>query len=151
MLTLLDTNILLRCVQAGNPMGILAKAAVDVLLRSGRTLCISSQNIYEFLAVSTKPISENGLGWSHEDADAALSILLGKVDIFYDSPAVVQETRRLVVAHRVTGKKVHDGRLAAVASVHGIAEILTFNEVDFSRYGLLRVLTPAKVMAGSDL
>src|SRR5579875_1288947 len=134
MRTLLDTNILLRCLQLGHPMSSMANEAVERLSQAKRALCIGSQTIYEFLAVSTRPVPENGLGWNHADADGALDVLLSRFEVLFDSEAVSQEARRLILAHHVTGKKVHDCHLAATAAVYNVQEILTFNSADFQRY-----------------
>ena len=97
MLTLLDTNILLRSIQLASPDRCLAVAAVAVLLNAQRDLCISSQAILAFLAVATRPIQDNGLGLKHAAADAELNKLLAGIHILFDSTAIANETRRLVV------------------------------------------------------
>jgi len=125
-----------------------ALAAVAFLLHSSRTLCISSQAIYGFLAVATKPVAENGLGMKHADADTQLAKLLAGIEVLYDSAAVAAELRRLVVTHKVTGKKTHDARLVATMNVHGAVEILTFNGGDFGRYPAITILAPADVALG---
>jgi len=148
MRTLLDTNVLLRGSQPSSADGDLALAAVDSLIKAGRSLFISSQTIYEFLGVATKPVKENGLGLKQIDADHDLSRLVAGFQILYDSEAVASELRRLVVLHQVTGKKVHDARLVAVMNVHAIEEILTFNDADFKRFTSVRVITPPVAVAG---
>lgn len=148
MRTLLDTNILLRAHQPSSPHFHSAVNAVMALINAGHRPCISSQSIYEFLAVATRPVSENGLGMPHPDADALLAKLLVGIEVVYDSSALVSELRRLVVAHRVTGKKVHDTRLVAAMRVNAIDQLLTFNDSDFRRFADIRVLTPDQVLAG---
>jgi predicted nucleic acid-binding protein len=50
-----------------------------------------------------------------------------------------------VTAHAISGKQVHDARLAAIMEAHGVASILTFNTRDFSRYPGLTATDPAAV------
>ena len=50
-----------------------------------------------------------------------------------------------MVAHQVTGKKVHDARLVALMVVHEITEVLTFNWSDFERFGFISPLPPEDV------
>ena len=107
-----------------------------------------SQTIYEFLAVATRPVAENGLGLAHDDANHALEELLAELAVFFDSPAIAAETRHLIVTNKVTGKKVHDARLVATMNVEGIKEILTFNDGDFRRYPGITVLIPKDVAQG---
>jgi predicted nucleic acid-binding protein len=148
MRTLLDTNILLRTSQPASPQHADAIAATTSLIAAGRTFCISSQSIYEFLAVATKPQTENGLGMTHSVADAHLTKLLISTEVLYDSPAIANELRRLVVAHHVTGKNVHDARIVAAMNAQSVTEILTFNEKDFTRYAAITVLSPSSVAQG---
>jgi len=148
MRSLLDTNILLRSSQPSSPHNATAIAAVAALLTAGRSLCVSSQVIYEFLVVATKPISENGLGMSQSDADVQLGKLLTGIDVLYDSELVATELRRLVVMYQVTGKKIHDARLVAVMTVHAVQALLTFNGADFKRFPNIQVLSPEVTALG---
>ncbi|MCL2649249.1 MAG: type II toxin-antitoxin system VapC family toxin [Phycisphaerales bacterium] len=145
MQILIDTNILLRSSQPVSSDHAVALNAQAAVLASGRAPCVSSQAIYEFMAVATRFVAENGLGLSHAAADVALSHLLIDIEVLYDSDVAAAETRRLIVLHKVTGKKVHDARLAAIMNVHGIKEILTFNDKDFARYSEIVALNPRDV------
>ena len=60
-----------------------------------------------------------------------------------ESPAIYAEWKRLVDNHRVQGIKVFDARLVAIARVHGVESILTFNAGDFRRYGNISILDPS--------
>jgi len=145
MQILLDTNLLLRRSQPSAHDHKIAIHALATVRASGRKFFISSQTIYEFMAVATRSVAENGLGLSYAAADIALTHLLTDIDVLFDSAVVVAETRRLIVLHKVTGKKVHDARLAAIMNVHGIKEILTFNHRDFDRYPEIVALNPRDV------
>jgi hypothetical protein len=50
------------------------------------------------------------------------------------------------VRHGVIGAKVHDARLGAAMTVHGVRRLLTFNTGDFARYGI-EVVQPSAVLA----
>lgn len=74
---------------------------------------------------------------------------MGKLLNFFlfldDTPSVFRYWLALVTAHAVSGKQVHDARLAAVMEAHGVASILTFNTRDFSRYLGLTATDPTAV------
>jgi len=53
----------------------------------------------------------------------------------------------LVSDHGVRGVKVYDARLVAIMNVYAVDSILTFNVGDFARYGNIRALSPAAVLA----
>jgi predicted nucleic acid-binding protein len=145
MKVLLDTNVLLRSSQPAHPHHVPAVAAVRALVIGGWTLCISSQTVYEFLAVATRLLADRGLAMSHAEADAELGKLLPATEVFYDSALVVEELRRLMIQHGVSGKSVHNARLVATMNVHGLDRILTFNGRDFARFTLITVLAPEKI------
>jgi predicted nucleic acid-binding protein len=62
MKVLVDTNVLLRLFQSQHPHAPLAEAAIRSLTNNGVQLCIVPQNMYEFWAVATRPLTNNGLG-----------------------------------------------------------------------------------------
>lgn len=64
MLVLLDTNILLRLAVPVHPMHLVARHAVIKLQANGDRLVLVPQNIYEYWVVATRPIPNNGLGFS---------------------------------------------------------------------------------------
>lgn len=75
MSVLLDTNILTRSAQPGHPMHKAAVDAVDILRTRGEQLYVVPQNMVEFWAVATRPISVNGLGMTPTQAQAELVLI----------------------------------------------------------------------------
>ncbi len=62
---LLDTNLLARMTDSAHPQCAPARRAVQSLLvGKGERLIVVPQNLYEFWAVATRPLSSNGLGLS---------------------------------------------------------------------------------------
>jgi predicted nucleic acid-binding protein len=142
MSVLVDTNVLLRRTQPNHEHHAAAMDSVARLLAAGEMVCVTPQNIAEFWNVMTRPVANNGLGFS-------ISLALGEVEkieriltLLRDSAATYPEWKRLVVKHSVLGTKVHDARLVAAMNVHGVGRILTFNAGDFTRYGV-EVLLPS--------
>jgi predicted nucleic acid-binding protein len=114
-------------------------------------LCLTAQNLIEFWAVATRPVDANGLGMSIEWAAAQVARMKRLFRILPDSPEDYSEWERLVVLHRVSGKKVHDARLAAAMRVRGITHLLTFNVKDFARYNDIQAVSPeAMPIGGGD-
>jgi predicted nucleic acid-binding protein len=72
MAYLLDTNLLLRSIDAGHPMQAVAVNAVASLLARGEQVFITPQNLIEFWAVATRPAERNGLGLTAGEAHAEL-------------------------------------------------------------------------------
>lgn len=146
MSVLLDTNILLRSAQTAHPMQQLAIDSAAALRDGGDPLCLVLQNLYEFWAVSTRPVTANGLGLSIAEAEAEISRLKSLVKICDDIPAILAVWEKLIVSYQITGKNAHDARLAAAMIVHGIKRILTFNTADFQRYKEIEAVAPNDVV-----
>ncbi len=149
MRILLDTNILLRLSEPGHLHHAPALASLRVLAAGQYTFCIGAQTIAEFLAVATRAIADRGLGMPQQLADAHLARLIAAIEILYESAPSIAELRRLVVAHSIMGKSVHDARLVATMNVEQVSNILTFNTRDFARYSGINVVDPVSVAAGA--
>ncbi len=142
---LTDTNIILRLSEPAHPMHGEALRAVKKLFNDGHNLCLIPQNLIEFWNVATRPANKNGLGWTTAQTDTEVADLESIFTILPDSPAIYAEWRRLVVIHSVSGKQVHDTRLAAAMNIHNITNLLTFNTDDFKRFSNIITTNPTTV------
>jgi predicted nucleic acid-binding protein len=147
MKILLDTNLLTRMVEPAHRQHRAAMDATDLLGKQGHKLIIVPQVIYEFWVVCTRPLSVNGLGQTVAAAEIELANFKSLFTILGDSPLILAEWEKLVVALQISGKTAHDARLVAAMAVHGVTHLLTFNDQDFHRYSNITVLTPASVVA----
>jgi predicted nucleic acid-binding protein len=145
MSVLIDTNVLLRRVQPSHLAHASAVQSVAKLLARDTPVYFTPQNIIEFWNVATRPAGKNGLGLSQEIVLAELNTIDELLTLLPDSPAIFPEWKRLVAQHCVVGAKVHDARLAAVATVYGVKSILTFNTGDFVRFDKLTILHPSEI------
>jgi predicted nucleic acid-binding protein len=137
-----DTNILLRSVQSGHPLQDVAVKTTSALLASGETLVITPQVIAEFWNVVTRPLERNGFGLSVEQAQAELQQIESFFTVVGETWEVYEEWKRIVAFYRVSGVQVHDARLVAAMSVHGIDKILTFDAGDFTRFTRISAIRP---------
>jgi len=142
---LVDTNVLLRSAQPHHPMHKDAISATLTLKGRGEKLCIIPQNLIEFWAVATRPVSANGLELSVADAERELKRLKRFFTLRPDTPAIYSKWEKLVVQHQVTGKPSHDARLVAAMMSHKLTHILTFNTDDFKRFSGITAVNPAGV------
>jgi predicted nucleic acid-binding protein len=145
MSMLLDTNVLTRLAQLSHPHHADAMAAVTILRHGGESLHIVPQNLYEFWAVATRPVSGNGLGLHVAEARLEIIHIRSIFSLIPDSPAVVEEWESLVEAYEAKGKSSHDARLVAAMNVNNVHKILTFNDRDFARYSAITVLNPSQI------
>jgi predicted nucleic acid-binding protein len=136
---LFDTNILLRFLDTTSAQHVLVSQAVLRLESQEHTLKVCSQNIVEFWAVATRPLVANGFGWSLERTRSEIDRFLSIYELLPDTPDIFTTWLELVTVYKVSGKQVHDARLAATAKAHEIENLLTLNVADFKRFNLSAV------------
>ena len=142
---LADTNVVLRSVVRHDPLSPPATNAVKILRQRGDTLGVATQNLVEFWAVATRPVASNGFGMTPANAAAEVDRIAALFPVLGDSPLTYGHWRRLVETCGVSGRQVHDARLAALMLAHGVSHILTFNVEDFRRYPGIVVVSPHQV------
>ncbi|HKS42980.1 MAG TPA: type II toxin-antitoxin system VapC family toxin [Blastocatellia bacterium] len=142
---LVDTNVLLRGSQKDHPMHKATDYAVKTLLNLGEELFVTSQNLIEFWAVATRPLANNGLELSIEQAYQELDRLKRIFPALPETPDILTEWERIVIQYRVSGKQAHDARIAAAMNVHGVKNLLTFNTDDFKRYSDIAAINPHSI------
>jgi predicted nucleic acid-binding protein len=142
---LTDTNILLRAAQPSHPLNAVTVRALGVLMEREELLVVAVQNIAEFWNVATRPVANNGLGFTIEEAKAELSRIESFFEVISENAASYAEWKTLVITKRVSGVQVHDARLAALMKSYGIPKILTFNVADFTRFSGIEAVHPDKI------
>ena len=146
---LLDTNILLRYARTADPAFATVDTSVNTLHAHGEALCVVPQDMYEFWATATRPITANGLGLSIPECQAQIARIKRLFRFLPDLPTLFAEWEALVVTHACHGRASFDARLVAAMRTHGITRLLTLNRVDFVRFPGLSVLDPATIAAGA--
>ena len=144
---LLDSNILLRYARAADPSFAVVDTSVKSLWEGAEILCVVPQNIYEFWAAATRPISANGLGLSAAECQIQVTRIKRLFHLLPDLPTLFSEWEALVETHVCHGRVSYDARLVAAMKTLGITRLLTFNSTDFARFPGLTVLDPAILAA----
>jgi predicted nucleic acid-binding protein len=142
MSVFVDSNVLLRTADPGDPKHTDAVHSIASLIAAGQSLVMTPQIAAEFWNVATRPAGKNGLGMSIDEVREEIVELEGFLSILEESIDVYAEWKRLVVAHGVSGVQVHDVRIVAAMNVYGIAELLTFNVQDFRRFTGIKASAP---------
>ena len=119
--------------------------SVSILATRRDELHVIAQNLIEFWAVATRPISNNGLGLTIVQAEQELTKLKALFNILPDTPDILPEWESLVLRYQVIGRQAHDARLVAAMKVHNLTHLLTFNDSDFKRFTEITVGNPQNV------
>lgn len=137
-----DTNILVYAHREELPFHRNAAACIAELAEGASTWAIPWPCIHEFLNIVTHP--------RIYAPPTPLARALEQVDIWLEAPTLVllgesgahwSVLRALLLAGRVTGPRVHDGRVAALCRQHGVRELWTADR-DFSRFAEITAINP---------
>ena len=146
---LVDTNILLRLFRLDilQSAGDMAEGKqLESILLENYIPCITFQNLTEYWSVAGRSASDNGFGFSPEDIAEQITRYRKTFDVLPEEPEAVDIWLELCKKYRVSGKRVHDVRLAASALSNGINRVLTLNTKDFENFEELQVLTPTSLL-----
>lgn len=142
---LLDTNVLLRLSDASSPEHNLASQSIKKLWQRGNTVFVTAQNLTEFWAVATRPLSANGFGWDTVKTRLEIEQILQQFTLLEDDSTILPIWLAMVSANSIKGKRTHDIRLLAVMQTHQITHLLTFNVADFSGFPNFTILHPGSI------
>jgi len=140
-----DTNILVHAHREDAGWHDRAAEAVKTLAEGTAGWAIPWPCLHEFLAIVTHPRifkTPTPLAAAIDQADAWLAspslVMLSESDGYFSV------LRSLVLTARITGPRVHDARVAALCSAHGVRELWTADR-DFSLFPALRVRNPLAI------
>lgn len=142
---LVDSNVLLRRIQASSPHYPAARRALRHLYEQGDTLCITSQNLLEFWSVATRSAARGGLAFTPAQAQHHLRRFRRLFRFLPDIPDIFVEWETIVSSLGIADTLVFDARLYAVMRVYGLTHILTFNTADFQPFTGISVVDPLTV------
>ncbi|MDQ8166005.1 MAG: PIN domain-containing protein [Gemmatimonadota bacterium] len=138
----LDTNILVYAHRADSEWHTRASAAVADLANGSGSWAIPWPCIHEFFSVVTHPRIFSP-PTPRERACA-------QVDAWLESPSLVmigedagywETLRASIMSGKIAGPAVHDARISAICSRHGVNELWSADR-DFSRITAVRVRNP---------
>lgn len=138
----LDTNILVYAHRREAPSHGPAARVLAELLASGSPVAVPAPCIGEFLSVVTGPSAFSPASTPGEaiaQLDAWLQAPSARV--IGEGPGSWAALQELVERSGVTGRRVHDARIAAVCLDQGITELWTADR-DFGRFPELRTRNP---------
>ena len=145
---LIDTSVLVRTINVGNPLQSAAIDSLSLLRTQGETLCVVPQNLIEFWAVATRPLSANGLGITLEEAENQIAEIKLHFILKPEDETIFENWESLVKIYHVSGKTTHDARIVAAMQTHRMKNLLTFNISDFQRYSpLIAIESPLDIIS----
>ena len=120
----------------------IAHKGLLALRERGEVLSIFPQNLIEFWSVATRPVINNGLGFSIAKTEEEIIGLKALFALQPDTSEIFSEWEKIVLQYQVSGKQAHDARLVAAMRVHNLTHLLTFNITDFKRFTTITAVSP---------
>lgn len=112
--------------------------------RFGWQAVLAPQVLVELWGVLTRPADKNGMGWTPREAAPQIDYLLANFPLLDEPQQLFRTWLRFARERNVSGVRVHDLRLAALMQLHGMTDLLTYNEKDFAGWPDLTVHHPAE-------
>ncbi len=137
-----DTNLLVYSHREDSPWHESADTRIAELAEGQTPWAIPWPCIHEFLAIVTHP--------RIYDPPTPLENAISQVDAWMESPSLLLlsesedywlQLQSLLQSGKVCGPQVHDARVAALCSYHGVTELWTADR-DFGRFPKLKVRNP---------
>lgn len=137
-----DSNLLVYSHREDSPWYESADARITELAEGNALWAIPWPCIHEFLAIVTHP--------RIYDPPTPLERALSQVDAWMESPSLLLlsesedywlKLQSLLQSGKVCGPQVHDARIAALCTYHGVTELWTADR-DFGRFPKLKVRNP---------
>ena len=129
-----DTNVLVKARILEAPDHETARDSLERAFAQPEPLRISRQVLREYLAVVTRPQTWPGV-MAREDALDDVERLVDTFEVLEDGPVVTDWLVSLCREVSVGGRQFHDANIVATMLAYGERRLLTFNAVDFRRYG----------------
>jgi len=142
-LALVDSNVLVYAFHEEAEHHAASRSLLNRGQRGGAALCIASQNLAEFYAITTNPKRVTKPRQAGEALDAVKLILAMPGMTLIPTPAdIVERWVTLVHHHPVTRGNVYDAQLAATMLANNVRQIYTYDVAHFRRFPEIEVLTP---------
>ncbi len=137
-----DTNILVYAHRSDSEFNEAAYACMSALVQGRAQWAIAWPCVCEFYAIVTHP--------RIYDPPSTAAQALDQIDAWLESPSAVllaepedhwPRLRQLILDGRIVGPRVHDARIAALCTAHGVRELWTVDR-DFARFPELATKNP---------
>ncbi len=129
-----DTNVLVKARILEAPDHQRARDSLESVLGGPEPLRISRQVLREYLAVVTRPQTWP-VAIARKDALDDVVRLAATFEVLEDGPVVTDWLFSLCREVPGGGRQIHDANIVATMLAYEERRLLTFNAVDFRRYG----------------
>lgn len=145
MIYLVDSSVCLRTIEITDPLRATTLDHLAEAVRKGDTLIVVAQIVAECWSVLTRPKQNNGFGFQPSEARAEIDKLLNFLQGEPDHQSLFSRLGPYAEKYQVSGRQIHDAKLALTCELLGLDGIVTYNKADFARYTTIRALEPSEL------
>jgi len=129
-----DSNIWIYFLNEHSELHELAIKTISEYLSNDNIIYITSQIMREVLVILTKKSKTKLLGkpLSIQTAIKQIEYILKFVPVLFETEESNKKLRNLINKYNITGLKIHDANIIAIAETNKIYGILTNNPKDFN-------------------
>lgn len=146
MIYLIDSSVCLRTIELTDPLRTTTLDHLSRAVNQGDTLIVVAQVVAECWGVLTRPQANNGFGLNPMEAKVEVDKLLAFFQPESDPHSLIFKLSSFAELHQVSGRQIHDARMALTCELLGLDGIVTYNKPDFARYSQIRALEPAELL-----
>ena len=137
-----DTNLLVYAHRPEMPDHDAAKRCLQDVVGSGQRVGFPIHCLVEFSGVvSNRKIWKQPSEWAHIDRQISAWLLAPNCHALTEERTFLPSFIEMLQSGGASGGGVHDARIAACVTYHGVRELWTVDR-DFSRYPTIRVRNP---------
>jgi predicted nucleic acid-binding protein len=137
----IDTNVLIYATDTLSPLRQQARDTLHDAQRAGTELVVSSQVLREYLAAATRQsVTSNRPALA--DAMTNVRSFRTSFRVVYSSSRVLDHLVNLLQTISAAGRQIHDTNIVATMQAYSIAQLLTHNVSDFTRFANLITVVP---------
>jgi predicted nucleic acid-binding protein len=129
-----DTNVLIYSTfEDYEPeKHIRCATALNKLMRSNKTICISSQVLREYFAISTnKTLFKKPL--TFKQAAGKMKEFLSRFTLVSEKKSTIHTLITLIEKYSISRQQIHDLNIVATMIDNDISNLLTYNKKDFAQ------------------
>jgi predicted nucleic acid-binding protein len=142
---LVDTNVMLEATDQDRPLHRRAAQFFQVAPEQGWGLFLATQNVREYLVVTTRPTANNGLGMPLNDALENIRRFRRRCSLIGETQDAGERFLRWAEQFQIHGKRLHDVQILATAACGRMHALITANPKDFPDIKEIEVIPLAEL------
>lgn len=137
---IVDSSVVIRLIDDQDVRHAETYEALDDAATRGLRFTVVAQVVAECWSVLSRPQDANGVGYTPSKAKIEINAITTSFPVISDPANIGIALAAFAEHHQVSGRQIHDAKLALTCELLGLDGIITYNKPDFARYTAIRAL-----------